>query len=212
LGDSVAISWVPGLRKALEPLGYRIEVLTNQQCPAADVLVNRLDGSQMADCPAFRKWTLERVDELRPSLVIASNVSWTLDRLTSGATSEAAQAEWEAGLRGVLIRLERSAGRVFLLQGPPTGQGFDKCKTRNSTPTDCLLDQTPNYLLMNRADRRAIRELNVNYVGTEPWFCSPEGLCPSFVAGTPVLADGSHLTAKYSRALAHALAEALGAP
>jgi SGNH domain (fused to AT3 domains) len=49
----------------------------------------------------------------------------------------------------------------------------------------------------------------VKYLSTELWFCTENGLCPPFTGTTPVLVDGAHLTAAYSRRLSPVLTEAL---
>ena len=59
LGDSVAISYVPGIRAALEPLGYQVKVHTMAQCPVGDVPVMKVDGSAHDQCDVFRAWALE---------------------------------------------------------------------------------------------------------------------------------------------------------
>lgn len=209
LGDSIAISWVPGIRAALGPLGYRIEVITSQECPAADVQTNYGDGSDMPECRKLRAWALSHIRELHPDLVIASSAASAILRLKSGATGHAAEREWQQGMHRTLSQLASSSRRVILLQGPPTSNGFDVCATIRSSPAACVLSRSPEYFLVDRANSAASAGLDVVYVKTTSWFCSAEGICPSFVRGTPVLADTSHLTADHSRHLAPVLAGAI---
>jgi peptidoglycan/LPS O-acetylase OafA/YrhL len=212
LGDSVAISWVPGIRKALEPRGYRVVVLTSAECPVAEVETYSDDGSAMRDCPRFRHWALSYIQSLRPKVVVVSDAASTLTRLVSGATGSAAEKEWQAGMRTSLALVAKASDRVVVLESPPTGRGFDTCATLRSAPDACLLLRLPEDELAEKAERAAATGLPVDYVGTASWFCGPDGRCPSFVWGTPVLADRSHLTAAHSRNLSAVLAEAILTP
>jgi peptidoglycan/LPS O-acetylase OafA/YrhL len=209
LGDSVAISWVPGIRAALEPLGYSIEVVTAQQCPAANVLAQYNDGSDMEGCGELRDWALDRVATIQPDLVIASSVPSTLPRLSSGAVGAAAEKEWATGMTDTLTTLSASADRVVVLQSPPSRNGGDTCALKNSVPSDCLLHRGESYALMDAADKQASAGLDVVYASTASWFCSVDGRCPAFTGTTPVTVDGPHLTAAYSERLAPVLREAL---
>jgi peptidoglycan/LPS O-acetylase OafA/YrhL len=209
LGDSVAISWVPGIRAALEPLGYSIEVVTAQQCPAANVQAQYNDGSDMEGCGELRNWAMNRVAEIQPDLVIASSVASTLPRLSSGADGAAAQNEWEAGMADTLTTLSASADRVVVLQGPPSRGGGDACALKNSVPSDCLMHRGESYALMDEADKQAVAGLDAVYAPTSSWFCSVDGRCPAFTGNIPVTVDGPHLTAAYSTRLAPVLRELL---
>jgi peptidoglycan/LPS O-acetylase OafA/YrhL len=209
LGDSVAISWVPGIRSALEPLGYQIEVVTAQQCPAASLPAQYNDGSDMEGCDELRAWALDRIAHTQPDLVIASSVPSTLSRLSSGSVGAAAQQEWELGMAKTLTRLTESADRVVLLQSPPSRNGGEACALKNSVPSDCLLQQTESYALMDEADSNAASSTGAVYAATSSWFCSIDGQCPAFTGTMPVTVDGPHLTAAYSEKLAPVLREVL---
>jgi peptidoglycan/LPS O-acetylase OafA/YrhL len=208
-GDSVAVSWVPAVREALEDEGYKIEVVTSQQCPTANVDTLFTDGREMPECTAFRPWALEYIAELEPDIIVAANVPNTLSRLSSGVYNEEAAAEWEVGNRETMTALSGMGADVFLLQSSPSLRGFTDCAVPGSVPGDCLLGITSDNELMYEADLAAIESLNVTYVETRSWFCSPDGECPAFIGKTPVLADGSHLTDNYSRALGPVLRDKL---
>jgi hypothetical protein len=123
--------------------------------------------------------------------------------------NEEAAAEWEVGNRETMTALSGMGADVFLLQSSPSLRGFTDCAVPGSVPGDCLLGITSDNELMYEADLAAIESLNVTYVETRSWFCSPDGECPAFIGKTPVLADGSHLTDNYSRALGPVLRDKL---
>jgi hypothetical protein len=208
-GDSVALSWTPGIRAALEPLGYRIDVLTAEQCPPANVPIVDENGALLPGCPEFRDWAVKRILKLDPDLVITGNSTASMERLSSAQLVEDSVKEWAAGSRDTFSQLEGLSGRVVLLQAPPARVGFASCARQQSNPLDCRLRRSGSYEFVAKADRMSVQDLNVEYIDTSNWFCSPEGICPSFAAGTPVLADGFHLATKQAEALAPILLEAL---
>lgn len=208
-GDSVALSWMPGIRAALEPQGYRIEVLTSEQCPPAAVKIDDGNGAVLGGCQEFRAWALERIAGLDPDLVIAGNSTAAMERLASTRLGEDAVQEWSAGSRETLSYLETIAGRVVFLRAPPARVGFATCARKQSDPIDCRLRRSGSYEFVAQADRTSIQGLDIEYVDTAPWFCTPEGICPSFAGGTPVLADGFHLAAEQAALLGPVLSEIL---
>ncbi|MET3808436.1 peptidoglycan/LPS O-acetylase OafA/YrhL [Nakamurella sp. UYEF19] len=212
LGDSIAISYLPAIRSALAGHGWKIDVMTVQQCPIASVPVLQVDQSKFPQCDAFRAWALDRVDQIKPDLVIAASAENTVSRLASGATQGAGYAELAAGEKKTLLRLSRSASRIELLAPPPIGQNLQKCASKVSKPSDCTAgpaarrDQT---VTMEQNTVGSIPGGKVAYFDTTPWFCSADLVCPAFVGTTPVFADGAHLTDKYSKMLAPVMGELL---
>jgi peptidoglycan/LPS O-acetylase OafA/YrhL len=209
LGDSTAISWVPGIRAALEPRGYRVDVLTFQQCPAVNIETKYSDGSPMPDCQMFREWAMGRIAQLSPDLVVAGSVPATLGRIASGASGEAAAQEWEVASRESMTALSAIANDVVVLQSSPTRNMTEACQLKGSLPTDCFLGRSPVYNAMLEADRAVAETTNVRFVETGSWFCAPDGRCPAFVGTSPVVVDGAHLTKQQSAALGPVLAEVL---
>ncbi|MFP3461315.1 acyltransferase family protein [Arthrobacter globiformis] len=211
LGDSVAISYVPGVRAALEPQGYRVLVYTMQQCPAAAVDVIKSSKAAHPKCAPFRTWALQQIKAMKPDMVIASSSTGTLVRLSSGATGDAAAGEWTDASKNLYTELSASAKQVFVLDPPPRGRKFAECATKISTPADCASKVQQLSLDMTAAGRSALApaaQPNVHYVDTVGWFCVA-GNCPAFAGTSPMHADGAHLTAAYSKSLAPVLTEAL---
>lgn len=211
LGDSVAISYVPGIRAALEPQGYKIHVYTMQQCPAAAVDVIKASKAAHPKCAPFRTWALQQIASMKPDMVISSSSSGTLARLSSGATGGAAVGEWTEASKKLYTELSASAKQVFVLDPPPRGRKFAECATKMSTPANCASKVQQLSLDMTAAGRSALdpaEQANVHYVDTVGWFCVA-GNCPAFAGTSPMHADGAHLTAAYSKSLGPVLSEAL---
>jgi peptidoglycan/LPS O-acetylase OafA/YrhL len=211
LGDSVAISYVPGIRAALEPQGYKILVYTMQQCPAAAVDVIKSSKAAHPKCAPFRTWALQQLASMKPDMVVASSSTGTLVRLSSGATGGAAADEWTEASKKLYTELSASAKQVFVLDPPPRGRKFAECATKISTPADCASKVQQLSLDMTAAGREALDpagQPNVHFVDTVGWFCVA-GNCPAFAGTSPMHADGAHLTAAYSKSLGPVLSEAL---
>lgn len=66
VGDSVAVSWLPAIRGALEPNGYATLSLTMGQCPAAHVAVESHDDSEgfSERCADHTEWATSIIDRL----------------------------------------------------------------------------------------------------------------------------------------------------
>lgn len=212
LGDSISISYVPAIRKALEPQGYKILVYTMQQCPAVDVEVMKGDKSEHPDCAPFREWTTQQVQMLQPDMVLASSALGTIDRLASGATGSTALAEWTAGSKALFKSLEGATPSLIVLDAPPGGRSLTECATKVSSPSDCATKVDQRFIELAAAGRAALDADTawVHYIDSRAWFCS-SGICPAFVDNTPIYADGSHLIGNYSETLGPVLAESLSA-
>lgn len=214
LGDSLAISYVSGIRKALEPAGYKVLVYTMQQCPAVDVSIKLGDGSNHAKCDPFREWAFGQIRATNPDLVLMTSAYSLVDHLASGATGDAAVAEWQAGEVTTIKALDGAAKKLVVLDPPPTGKQLQDCATRVSKPADCATQLDAKYLKMSGVTRAAAQAAAPAtpfvQVLTKDWFCSGNS-CPAFVGTTPIYADNKHLTPAYSESLAPVITEALNA-
>ncbi|MET4059042.1 peptidoglycan/LPS O-acetylase OafA/YrhL [Arthrobacter sp. UYP6] len=214
LGDSYAIAWLPGLREAVQTLGYRLVPLTKGQCPSASVAVTRDGGTEFRECDAHREWALDALKDIQPDLLILADADNTITRLASGAGSsesgEDGAAELEAGLAETIRAARVNAVEVAILSPPPAGRNLQDCVTRVGSPVDCTAKISALWRTMQLAQQNAASEAGARYISTDQWFCDVDGQCPGFVNGIPVRADTSHLTTAYSRSLATVLVDAIG--
>jgi peptidoglycan/LPS O-acetylase OafA/YrhL len=208
LGDSMAISYADGIRAALEPAGYRVYVYTMQQCPAVSVTVVQGNKSAHPQCDPFRAWALGRLQEIKPDVVFMTSYHIAVGNLASGAVGKQALDEWREGSKTTLDAATRVTSRVFVLDAPPGGKNLQKCATKLSVPADCVSSPDQRYTDATGISKAvAISEANhgVTYVDTKQWVCSKDDKCPAFAGGTPIFADGGHLTSAYSERLAPAI-------
>ncbi|WP_285727453.1 acyltransferase family protein [Psychromicrobium xiongbiense] len=208
-GDSVDISYLPGIRAALAGQSWKIYVYTVAGCPVSAVKQTQIGGAPFPECDAFRDWVVGQIASLKPDLVVMSEFRWD-PVLISKASGPAADAERAAGYDATLSRVAGVAKRILLLAAPPEGKLLASCATRVSTPADCVAAPSASYERTVGIESAAIAKLGVkaSYVKTEPWFCV-DGKCPAFIGSTPMHADQYHLTAAGSVELAPLLAQAM---
>jgi peptidoglycan/LPS O-acetylase OafA/YrhL len=219
VGDSIAISYMPGLRAALADSGWKIQSLTLQQCPAIKISVLKdktSDGNAPSypECDKHHEWVEGYLARTHPDLVVVSSVQESALRLANGAEGADAVRDWSRATEETLTRFGSLADKVVLLSSPPKGAVLQWCATTANTPKDCVTERTAEQKELHLAESgSAPRNLsNVSVVDTTSWFCAADGRCPPFVGDTPLFADGGHLTERYSKMLGPLLRSSLLAP
>ncbi|MFC8086385.1 acyltransferase family protein [Streptomyces sp. NPDC057340] len=208
-GDSHAAQWFPALRRLADARGWRLVPLTKASCKAADVTIVNLHKPYTA-CDTWRSHALERINALRPALVVVSS---------SDAGDPARPAadplhQWTTGFEHTFRALHSSGARVAaLLDTPwPKGDPVD-CAARNSLQLRACAHHLPDAVrdaTRGRAVRAAASTTGTTVVDPTDWVCAPRtGVCPVVVADTAVHRDDSHLSEAYAEALAPVLAPPL---
>ncbi|MBM4724338.1 acyltransferase family protein [Rhodococcus hoagii] len=208
VGDSIAITWLPGIREALVPNGWQVRGLMKAGCPAGLVDVTK-DKVLSTDCQRHHEWVGKQIAELKPDLVIASGTEGQMNYLASGPTGVAAASNWEAGSKAAYDVYRSSGARVVILSPIPTGKDPQTCITRNSGPGNCISTVAPLWHAASSAEKSAAAKSGAEYIDTRRWFCTAEDVCPPFVGTTAVRRDAVHITPDYSRGLKPELAAAL---
>ena len=204
LGDSIALSWVPGLRAALPPDQWSLQMLTWRECPNITAPTRSLKEPVSTSCRKHREWALDRITQDPPDLVIMSN-NYAAPLVDDGAD---VSATWRAGTEEIVGRVRATGAQVLVLAAPPGSVALEKCATAFSSPADCVAPVREAYDASTAAERAATEAVGGTWVDTTSWFCA-ERRCPAVVGTTPVYIDHLHLTAEYSRRLAPQLREAL---
>lgn len=208
IGDSIALSWLPGLIKAFNGKGYNVHSFVAGHCPAARVGVG--DGSDAASCDEHRTWAIDAIRTLKPDIIVMSDANFLIPTLHDHATGGAATAEWEKGAVATLKKLTPIA-RTVVLSSPPGSKNLINCKTILATPTACNgSSNDPATLQLRSAEREAATQTHATYIDASPLFCGVNGSCPSFVGTTPVYVDGDHLTRQYCELIAPGLVQLFG--
>lgn len=212
VGDSYAMSWMPGLRKALNDNGYRVTQLTKGHCPAWNVAVT-MNETPFAECDEQHRWVNSYLQRQKPDLVVLTTASYLADSLTSKNTGTAMLKEVSEGLRSTIANAkDAGAGagaEVIVLGSPPGSEDLQICVKPNSTPEGCWGPaSTANAKRISRTEADTAAAMGVRFVDVFSWFCQYDH-CPAFVGTTPVYVDGSHLTVQYSERLTPLLEAAI---
>lgn len=208
-GDSYATTYLPAIRAALEPEGWRVQVLTLAQCPLAEVAVHQWGSSTaFTDCDVHRDWVNAQLTRLHPELIItASSAKSTIARLMSGATGEAAREEWADGLELGLQQLADHGVPVAVIAGPPAAN----CTPGPLRPPSSCVGpaELPEQPMLD-AERERVEAAGLAFIDTRWWFCLEQShSCPELVGASLVRADRDHLTGTYSARLGSVLHAAL---
>jgi hypothetical protein len=190
LGDSVAVSWLPALRRAPALRTARIHVLTLRQCA-------NLRGVVSSGCAGHQDWALEQVRRLKPDLIVMS------------ARYQGAQSavEWRDGTVRMLETVKPYTKRVILLSPPPGTGNLQTCYTRLSKPIDCAARVSDRWRVYAGAEQEAAKRVGAVFLDARAWFCVADQ-CPAVVGDLPVLFDGRHVTAVYAAMIAPSMSPA----
>ncbi|WHP58415.1 acyltransferase family protein [Arthrobacter sp. KFRI-F3372] len=212
LGDSVSISWMPGLRQSLGVQGWKIQSLTKGQCPAIGVSVTRPNNPEgfTEACAAHQLWVLEQVEQMQPDMIVVTSSLGAASLLVGVEAGAEALNVWREATVDRLQALQRiSDAQVVLLSPSGQGKNLGECATNFSVPGDCVADGANFFELLQVEQAAAASVPGVRYVSTADWFCTPNRQCPAFAGNTPIFVDGGHITPAYSAKLAPVLGPAI---
>nr|WP_243862549.1 SGNH hydrolase domain-containing protein [Frigoribacterium faeni] len=228
VGDSIALSWMPAVVDALGP-GWRVLGLGIGSCSVIEARYGSGGGDDgfPEACARSRQDLDDFVDRTAPELVVTSSSAAGIERLTSGATGVAAEAEWRRGTAAAVERLSggaagaaagaeagdgtragaRAGARVVLLGAPPRGASPAACATRPTRAALCSTSLEPRAAATARAEAAGVADAvaagaDAVRVDVTPWFTTSGGLVPVTAGPLLVRSDTQHLTARMSRSLA----------
>jgi peptidoglycan/LPS O-acetylase OafA/YrhL len=207
-GDSTTMSFVPGIRKALEGQDLKIYVYTVAAC--SPTLVPAGEDASAEECIRFKAWVQDEIQRLQPETVVSSFLR-NDGHLRSKASGAEADAEWQRNISAMADYVTRRGARYVLFEAPaPAKADPSLCITRFSTPSDCTTERAPSSDNQSSVESRALGSLGKGalYVPTKDWFCV-NGRCPAFIGNTALYADINHISARASEELAPLIADAL---
>ncbi|KQO11412.1 hypothetical protein ASF06_01790 [Agreia sp. Leaf244] len=199
IGDSIAMTYAPGLLRLLEPLDMHLRIYAKAGCPAADVAVLSTDGSPYVQCDEFRDRTHAAITDDPPDLVVAaSSLTFETGRdLNNPDRMEVLGEGWRSTLGAI-----NGAKRVAVITAPPKGQDLAVCANRFNTPVACATTVGAAWDETRTTITRAASENGATLIDSGLWYCDTEGSCPVSVDGLIVRRDQVHLTKEYSESLA----------
>lgn len=209
MGDSYAMTYLPGIRAALEPHGWTVQQFTMGQCPIWTLPeYRRLDGSDFPECLEHQHEAVTLMRELRPDVLILSSAGSRYLAYREFLESDLSDDEFSRRALGqTLAHLAPLADRTVVVQAPPVHADLPSCVTRFSEPSDCTTVVPERQMAGDSGERKASEDWEATYLETEAWFCYARR-CPAFMGRTPVKAGG-HLTIEFSESLADLFSDAL---
>jgi hypothetical protein len=197
LGDSHAAMWLPALDWVGHHLGFRVVLLWEPGCPAADVTVlsdrtHRVDAA----CNAFRKAALSAITTLAPELVLTANRTTNVEG--PGGRFVTSRA-WQAGLTATISTLLAAKLRVAVIGDvtaltsriPQCLAAYPSTVQRCSSPNPNPAEHTER-----KAELAAAKATGVPYLDPEPWLCTK--VCSPVVGTYATYYDWQHVSATYA--------------
>lgn len=212
VGDSIAASWMPGIRKALLPEGWGIQQIMSGWCPTWTLPSYVTPERQpYPECEEQHQLVEEFVRRTKPDLVILAGGAGHVLNVERDDITDDPETLARTALADTLSRLKPWARQIVVL-GPPVSEAvLTECVSRVAGPARCVKSPDSLWLAHAAGELEAATAAGVVHVDTEEWFCAADH-CPGFIGDTPVTVDGYHLTLRMSEQLAPLLAEALLPP
>jgi len=208
-GDSHAIQWFDPVKQLAQQHDWKLTTVVKLGCAAIDISpAQGVDSDR--ECIQWRTEALQRIIELKPTLVLLSSATNRLER-PDDPTIRASPA-YVADLREqaslTLSQLSRAGLRVALIRDTPEFP-FDvaTCLARSerhswSSTKAC---EMPRAAVLDpavyEAEKSAARGLsNVHLIDMTADLC-PQGLCRATLNGLPMYRDSHHLTGRFTTSL-----------
>lgn len=192
-GDSHAAQWFPTLEKLARQRGFELISLTKSACPGPAVTKIDTGKYKNSDCFAWRKYAVNRIQQLQPDAVLVSG----FQHFEVPSKYSSRQSWWSEGMKKTYSSLKGSSAHIVYISDTPhpnrdipscIGAGrFDRCN--GSEPSQPIF--TSGYQKINPT----------------PWLCGSR--CPAVIDGVVAYRDASHLSVAMARNLSHQLAESL---
>ncbi|WP_433721119.1 acyltransferase family protein [Actinoplanes sp. CA-051413] len=210
-GDSHAQQWFDAVDTIARKRGWRLVVFTKTDCGPALGKVNKLGTTvPYAECDQWRLRALDRIQQLRPAMVVMSARNREGGPLDVEASAGPDQ-DWASAWAATVTRIKRAGALpVVIPDTPVTHYDVPRClATHPDAVNDCHLDVFRSlFLPRQRIVRALVQAHGGRVVDSTAWFCTPR-ICPAVIGGTVVYRDDNHLTSVYAKQLAGVLDEAL---
>jgi peptidoglycan/LPS O-acetylase OafA/YrhL len=210
-GDSHAQQWFAALDTIARKRGWRLAVFTKTDCGPALGQVGKDGGSvPYTACDQWRLRALDRIQELRPAMVVMSGRNRESSPLDVRATAGPDQ-DWASAWVATVNRVKQAgAVPVVIPDTPVARRDVPGCLADHPVAIGrCHLEVFKSlYLPRQRIVRALVQAHGARVVDSTAWFCTPT-ICPAVIGDTVVYRDDNHLTSAYAKRLAGVLDEAL---
>ncbi|HLX88366.1 MAG TPA: SGNH hydrolase domain-containing protein, partial [Acidimicrobiales bacterium] len=212
-GDSHAAMWFNALDDITQKDHLRLVVLTKAACGAGLLHFGNSVGwgnpqGEYAECDAWHRFALSRIQQIHPSLVI---VSQEVDFAPGHRLFTLSQ--WRNGLEATLRRIVSPGTTALVLGDIPiaewnVGALFPRCLSINAQAIHHCVTFPAFGRNYRQAEAQAAANVGVRYVNVIPWFCLNK--CPAVIGHYAVYMDPWHVSATYTRFLEPLLVKSTG--
>jgi len=209
VGDSHSSMFVPTFDRLGLEHGWKVTYIAKGSCSlSTSDEIYFGDGTTTFDqCITWNEKAIDRVEELRPDLVVVSPVS---QAYPDNATTEAERARFDttvaAGFQGAFAALIDSGLSVVAIKETPSFGGFavPNCMSApGATAAECSAEMTGmRERIPSRVMMAAESEPRLPVIDLDETLCSPEGVCQPVVGNVLTLLDGNHFTEPFARSIA----------
>jgi hypothetical protein len=211
VGDSVAERYARSLVDLALNSGGRIQFHTEVSggCPFTnDQVVTATE--YMVACAALKQHAVDYINESKPTVVVISNMYMGYHRI--GVKQAMTADEWVNSVQQMVDKIRNSTNKIVWLSAPPMDKNIQDCYgNRSNGPADCISRVPNRWLSMAATEQRLAESVGGVWVDSRPWFCSKDGLCPSFVGSTATKSDVDHMTVAYGEKIFPVMDESLRA-
>ncbi|MWV30968.1 acyltransferase family protein [Rathayibacter iranicus] len=195
-GDSLGMTLMPTVRAAFEDR-YHVRGATATGCAVIDLDVVFTPADRKAGCLSHRDNSLAYINKVKPVAVfVIENYNWSLpNKLTSGATGAAAQAEWKAAAESFVQKASPSGAKIIFVSPPPEGKQIADCYTPVGKPSSCESRVQDTWTQIHQVEPTVP---GTSYIDTMNWFCT-DGKCPILSGDYIIKRDFVHPTQQYAR-------------
>lgn len=208
-GDSTTMSFVPGIRAALQSKDWIVYVYTVGGCTPTIVNKAGVDGST-EECKRFKNWVQNEISSRTPTTVVSSYLRNDA-QLANKKTGTDADAEWHKEVSDTAKFMVQYTSKYVMLEAPPSARVEpSQCITRFSKPSDCITTVSSDYSRQTDVLQSAMESAGEKalFVPISGLLCL-EGKCPAFIGSVGTYADVNHISEPASTELAPFLRQSL---
>ena len=211
LGDSHAGMWFQALNDIAMRTHWKLAYLGKGWCPAEMLNFNDppgwgAPGGVYAACNEWHQFAINRINRLKPNLVIVT------DEDDGGPNNTYYdESQWQQGLTDVFQAIKVPNVRYEVIGNiPALPKAGPDCLSQNSHDVQrCIapLSEALPKAYATTAEETAVRAVGGTYIDVVPWFCSR--VCSPVIGKFGVYFDDFHITTPYSQFLEGVLTQAL---
>ena len=208
MGDSHANAWFPAMVAFATEHHWRFVLYAKAGCPPGNYpnYFSELTNRVYTECDTWRSSVFDRVDALKPAVVIVTSQTRTV-------------AVEPAGMATTVDNLKASGARVIYLEDTPypgttVGAIPDCLAAHPDDVQQCSLDRSDplnrlDTMIQRTTEADAAKTAGATIWDPTEWFCTAT-TCPPIIGNIVVYSDNSHTTATYITWLAPEFGAALG--